>query len=101
MTLPNPENYDRIEVSGKKTHYGYEAPYCVVGVIKINRPDPNWEGMTYEDEDRIILEGGFLNHQVAEYWMKQYLEMYVSLTYFESISLEGLYEDLDSSRQKG
>jgi hypothetical protein len=100
--LPNPENFSKIEVSGVKQRMGgFKAPYKVVGLKSVLKADPYNEGFKYEDFEEHILEDGFRNFQVAEYWMKQYLEMYVSVTYFENISLEGLYEDLDTDTQEG
>lgn len=99
MILPDPSQFVRIEISGKKTWGGgYEAPYTVVGMVPVRKPDPNFEDCFYEDYEEVIIEQGFANHQIAEAWKKKYVEEYVSQTYFTTAVA---FERLDSNTQKG
>jgi hypothetical protein len=98
--LPNPENFEDIVVTrlgsaplGKRDR----RKWVVAGIRTYEQ-----EGFVGPFTEYFTIKGDFINPIVAEYWMKQYLEMYVSVTYFENVHFhDDLYEPLDSNNENG
>lgn len=98
MILPDPSQFARIEISGKKNwDGGYEAPYTVVGMVPVKKPDPNFDDLFFEDYEQVVIERNFPNHQIAEAWMRKYLDKYVEAAYYQTVVM---FTTLDSIDQK-
>jgi hypothetical protein len=86
MTYKNPESFDGVTVNPAEIlSFGEAGPYKVVGMV--------YGG--YEATETVIKDG-FKNRQVAEVWLKLYLEMYVKDVHLNQSYDGWLFEPLDS-----
>ena len=88
MTYKNPENYDYVTVEGKRIPMGEEGPWNVVGKTTV------WEDFD-EKTEQTVIKGPFKTKQVADTWLRLYLEMYVKDMYFDKYIEGRLFEPLD------